>query len=160
MDEFSCLVIRGICDYADSHKNKRWQPYAAATAAAYAKELLSIIPAQEIVTTTKAADAFQMAEGTPDLQNYDKTFGLVVISIGRSKNLTNCSADHIEHKIPFSLKGVPLVNRFVRRDAEMRELEEFFRRKISDPTRRKVLLMHGLGGIGKTQLAIDLQRIC
>ncbi|KAJ4355061.1 hypothetical protein N0V95_003279 [Ascochyta clinopodiicola] len=27
MDSFPCLVIRGICDYADSHKNKRWQPY-------------------------------------------------------------------------------------------------------------------------------------
>ena len=23
MDSFLCLVIRGICDYADSHKNKR-----------------------------------------------------------------------------------------------------------------------------------------
>jgi nucleoside phosphorylase len=67
MDEFSCLVIRGICDYADSHKDKRWQPYAAATAAAYAKELLSIIPAQEVVATTKAADALQMSRGTPDL---------------------------------------------------------------------------------------------
>jgi len=43
MNNFPCLVIRGICDYADTHKNKRWQPYAAATAAAYAKELLSII---------------------------------------------------------------------------------------------------------------------
>ncbi|KAE8148897.1 nucleoside phosphorylase domain-containing protein [Aspergillus avenaceus] len=30
-----CLVIRGICDYADSHKNKLWQEYAAAKAAAY-----------------------------------------------------------------------------------------------------------------------------
>ncbi|OCK73236.1 purine and uridine phosphorylase, partial [Lepidopterella palustris CBS 459.81] len=39
-----CLVIRGICDYSDSHKNKTWQAYAAATAAAYAKELLSVIP--------------------------------------------------------------------------------------------------------------------
>ncbi|PVI00781.1 purine and uridine phosphorylase [Periconia macrospinosa] len=35
-----CLVIRGICDYSDSHKNKNWQSFAAATAAAYAKELL------------------------------------------------------------------------------------------------------------------------
>ena len=34
------LVIRGISDYSDSHKNKAWQKYAAATAAAYAKELL------------------------------------------------------------------------------------------------------------------------
>ncbi|KAF5017123.1 hypothetical protein F66182_10992, partial [Fusarium sp. NRRL 66182] len=34
MNEFPCLVIRGICDYADSHKNKKWQPYAAGVAAA------------------------------------------------------------------------------------------------------------------------------
>ncbi|KAK1839054.1 nacht and ankyrin domain protein [Colletotrichum chrysophilum] len=35
-----CLVIRGICDYSDSHKNKAWQGYAAIAAAAYAKDLL------------------------------------------------------------------------------------------------------------------------
>ncbi|RYP39319.1 hypothetical protein DL768_010725 [Monosporascus sp. mg162] len=50
MDGFPCLVIRGICDYSDSHKNKRWQEYAAATAAAYAKELLSIIHPNETQT--------------------------------------------------------------------------------------------------------------
>ncbi|KAF9873253.1 hypothetical protein CkaCkLH20_09416 [Colletotrichum karsti] len=37
---FPCLVVRGICDYSDSHKNKEWQGYAAMTAAAYAKDLL------------------------------------------------------------------------------------------------------------------------
>jgi nucleoside phosphorylase len=52
MDDFPCLVIRGICDYADSHKKKRWQPYAAATAAAYAKELLNVISATQVVQTT------------------------------------------------------------------------------------------------------------
>lgn len=56
MDEFPCLVIRGICDYADSHKNKRWQPYAAATAAAYMKELLSVIPTREVVGISRAAE--------------------------------------------------------------------------------------------------------
>lgn len=40
MNSFPCLVIRGICNYSDSHKNDDWQDYAAATAAAYAKELL------------------------------------------------------------------------------------------------------------------------
>lgn len=49
---FSYLIIRGICDYSDSHKNKQWQEYAAAAAAAYAKEFLSIIP-----TTTEASQA-------------------------------------------------------------------------------------------------------
>ncbi|KAH6855744.1 nucleoside phosphorylase domain-containing protein [Chaetomium sp. MPI-CAGE-AT-0009] len=41
MDTLPSMVIRGICDYADSHKNKEWQPYAALTAAAYAKDLLA-----------------------------------------------------------------------------------------------------------------------
>ena len=48
MNNFPCLVVRGICDYADSHKNKRWQSFAAATAASFAKEILSIIPSQDV----------------------------------------------------------------------------------------------------------------
>ncbi|THZ81488.1 purine and uridine phosphorylase [Aureobasidium pullulans] len=43
MNRMPCLVIRGICDYCDSHKNKDWQGYAAMTAAAYTTELLSEI---------------------------------------------------------------------------------------------------------------------
>ncbi|TFB03806.1 hypothetical protein CCMA1212_004252 [Trichoderma ghanense] len=47
MNHFPCLVIRGVCDYSDSHKNKEWQGYAAMTAAAYAKALLwGIVPSQ------------------------------------------------------------------------------------------------------------------
>ena len=47
-DNFPWLAIRGICDYTDSHRNQRWQAYAATTAAAYAKELLLAIPATEV----------------------------------------------------------------------------------------------------------------
>ncbi|RKL01772.1 hypothetical protein BFJ71_g5101 [Fusarium oxysporum] len=45
MDVLPCLPIRGICDYSDSHKAKGWQKYAAAVAAAYARELLESLPA-------------------------------------------------------------------------------------------------------------------
>jgi nucleoside phosphorylase len=45
MNILQCLVVRGICDYTDSHKIKRWQPFAAAAAAACAKEILSFVPA-------------------------------------------------------------------------------------------------------------------
>lgn len=48
MNDFQCVVIRGICDYADSHKNKEWQGYAAAVAAAYAKELLLVVPFNQV----------------------------------------------------------------------------------------------------------------
>ncbi|THV63542.1 hypothetical protein D6D28_10596, partial [Aureobasidium pullulans] len=47
MNRFPCLVVRGICDYSDSHKNKGWQGYAAMTAAAYTKDLLArMVPSQ------------------------------------------------------------------------------------------------------------------
>jgi nucleoside phosphorylase len=39
-DVFPCVVIKGACDYADSHKTKAWQRYAAATAAACMKAFL------------------------------------------------------------------------------------------------------------------------
>jgi nucleoside phosphorylase len=48
MNDFPCLVIRGICDYADSHKSKDWQEHAAAVAAAFAKELLSVVLVQQV----------------------------------------------------------------------------------------------------------------
>ncbi|KAK3378907.1 hypothetical protein B0T24DRAFT_493620, partial [Lasiosphaeria ovina] len=48
MNHFPCLVIRGICDYSDSHKNKEWQGYAAMAAAAYAKDLLYRMPPNKV----------------------------------------------------------------------------------------------------------------
>ncbi|KAI5460503.1 Pfs, NB-ARC and ankyrin domain protein [Mariannaea sp. PMI_226] len=48
MNTFPCLVIRGICDYSDSHKNDEWQGYAAMVAAAYAKALLCRIPPTDV----------------------------------------------------------------------------------------------------------------
>ncbi|KAI9773772.1 MAG: hypothetical protein M1839_002005 [Geoglossum umbratile] len=48
MDNFPCIVIRGICDYGDSHKNKDWQEHAAAVAAAFAKELLEHVQPSDV----------------------------------------------------------------------------------------------------------------
>ncbi|KAI1827296.1 nucleoside phosphorylase domain-containing protein [Xylaria intraflava] len=42
---FPCIIVKGVCDYADSHKNKKWQDYAAAAAAACLKALLEAWPA-------------------------------------------------------------------------------------------------------------------
>jgi nucleoside phosphorylase len=63
MNSFPCLIIRGICDYADSHKNKEWQHFAAATAATCAKELLSVIPAAKIGKIRTVDEAVEGNEG-------------------------------------------------------------------------------------------------
>jgi nucleoside phosphorylase len=61
MDIFPCLVIRGICDYSDSHKNKDWQEYAAATAAAYAREILLTMAERVVQGLERPTD--RVAEG-------------------------------------------------------------------------------------------------
>jgi len=54
MNNFPCIVIRGICDYADSHDHNDWQEHAAAVAAGYAKELLEITDPMDITDTPEA----------------------------------------------------------------------------------------------------------
>jgi len=56
MNRFPCLVIQGICDYSDSHKNEEWQGYAAMTAAAYAKDLLCRIPPTRVEAEKRIGD--------------------------------------------------------------------------------------------------------
>ncbi|KAL2801619.1 nucleoside phosphorylase domain-containing protein [Aspergillus granulosus] len=55
INHFPCLVIHSICNYADSHKSKEWQGYAAMTAAAYAKDLLYQVIPQQVITKQKAS---------------------------------------------------------------------------------------------------------
>lgn len=62
MNDFPYLVIRGICDYADSHKNDKWQPHAAAVAAAYMKELLLTIPTHAVLQTQHAGESILSRE--------------------------------------------------------------------------------------------------
>ncbi|CAF9918739.1 MAG: hypothetical protein GOMPHAMPRED_001614 [Gomphillus americanus] len=63
MNDFPCLIIRGISNYCDSHKNKQWQPYAAvAAAAAYAKRLLSVIVPRIVAEEKLAAEVAGILE--------------------------------------------------------------------------------------------------
>ncbi|KAI3393283.1 hypothetical protein diail_4493 [Diaporthe ilicicola] len=73
-DVFPCLVIRGISDYADSHKNETWQKFAAAAAAAYAREILlnmakqmpRLLPQQVLRTAETKPDSDAKTSGSKD----------------------------------------------------------------------------------------------
>ncbi|PLB40262.1 uncharacterized protein BDW47DRAFT_116046 [Aspergillus candidus] len=123
MNNFPCLIIRGICDYADSHKNDKWQGYAAAVAAAYAKELLSVTSVSQTAASRKAVEILQA-----------ELF-----------------------KIPFDTKGVPMIDEFIGRETEIENIWSIIR-PDTEPM-RKVAILNGMGGIGKTQLAIHLARV-
>lgn len=59
MNRLPCLVIRGIYNYSDSHKNDHWQRYAAMMAAAYATEILRVLQPQTVAAERKLGDALK-----------------------------------------------------------------------------------------------------
>ncbi|KAL4972996.1 hypothetical protein BDW66DRAFT_154205 [Aspergillus desertorum] len=109
MDQLPCLVVRGICDYCDSHKQKQWQGHAALTAAAYAKMLLQKVPPHG----------------------------------RRSGNI----AETRSWMVPFARN-----TRFAGRQHEIDCLESLI---IHSGGPAKIAI-YGLGGIGKTQVALEI----
>ncbi|RKL00715.1 hypothetical protein BFJ68_g12581 [Fusarium oxysporum] len=104
MNHFQCVVIRGICDYCDSHKNDEWQEYAATAAAAYTKDLLlqvapSSVQKEERIETLlgqvneKVDDIHQMAtESSRDIRSLSSSVHDNAIS--RWLNPADPSVDH------------------------------------------------------------------
>ena len=72
----------------------------------------------------------------------------------RKKEATSRANSYV---VPFEIRGVPIVNAYVERDQEMRVMEEELC-PGADCEKRKVFVLHGLGGIGKTQLSLAYAR--
>ncbi|GKZ23954.1 hypothetical protein AbraCBS73388_010562 [Aspergillus brasiliensis] len=109
-DTFPCIIIKGVCDYADSHKNKLWQAYAAATGASAAKAFLEYWRPrvdQGILETSMTRQ--------------------FIVPFGRNRH-------------------------FVGHHDELSKLEQL----CSTAKRPARLAITGLGGIGKTQIALEL----
>ncbi|KAN0087056.1 hypothetical protein V8E54_000744 [Elaphomyces granulatus] len=111
MNQLPCLVIRGICDYSDSHKNKHWQGYAALAAAAYARILLSVVSVNQL-----------------------------------QKNFDQVSQEGC-WMVPFERNP-----RFLGRHNEVARLQE----RIVSKDRVRKMAIAGLGGVGKTQIALEI----
>ncbi|KAL4758885.1 purine and uridine phosphorylase [Aspergillus foveolatus] len=113
-DNVPCIIIKGVCDYADSHKSKLWQTYAAATGASVAKAFLGYWGPES-------------REAMP---------------------ADNYSAGHLVFRnIPF-----PKNEGFVGRGEQLGQLEEL----LFSPGHQHKVAITGLGGVGKTQIALEL----
>lgn len=58
--DFPCLLIRGICSYTDSHRNKEWHRHAALAAAAFAKHLILHLSPEKVEKEIKIKESLGM----------------------------------------------------------------------------------------------------
>lgn len=66
--------------------------------------------------------------------------------------------DHGPYRTPFSLHGVPVSDNFANRLSDTAELERYLLPRPRSQQQRRIFVIHGSGGIGKTQLAVDFAR--
>ncbi|KZL84224.1 kinesin light [Colletotrichum incanum] len=163
MNHFPCLVIRGICDYSDSHKNKEWQGFAAMMAAAYAKDLLFEIPPNsveaekpilEVLNTIQeglhglrqTADETKMAVETI---HSNQTILLVDIQQGVQNLKSHKAEDLFIARNPHFVVPFPSDPDFVNRP----DIWTWTEMRYAGSEKRFALV--GLGGLGKSQVAIQ-----
>ncbi|RAH46267.1 uncharacterized protein BO95DRAFT_120599 [Aspergillus brunneoviolaceus CBS 621.78] len=150
MNNFPCIVIRGICDYADSGKEKSWQEYAAAVAAAYAKELLECVHPSMIDTEEAAKNILEKVERytqeTRDtlsiLQSqFEQTIGWENLRIVQGALFDSYDNEHEE-----CLKGT--------RTNLLDEVETWIKSK----DRKCIFWLNGMAGTGKSTIAQTIAR--
>ncbi|KAH7201202.1 hypothetical protein DER44DRAFT_827832 [Fusarium oxysporum] len=142
MNRFPCLVIRGICDYADSHKNDQWQGYAAATAAAFAVELLEHVPTAQLEATQKVVEVIQSLEqrinslSTP-IHNLDHRTALNQLSIAEGASFDSKAEEHDPTCLPDT------------RQELLKEIERW----IDSSESKTIFWLNGMAGTGKSTIS-------
>ncbi|GKZ39316.1 hypothetical protein AbraIFM66950_012282 [Aspergillus brasiliensis] len=136
MNELPTLVIRGICDYCDSHKHDEWQGYAALAAAAYAKKLLTTIPPKEIV----------VQEQEPNFTPWERACLDNLLNPTPEESINSLQREN-GNRTPGTCSWF----------LESSELKSWFRRdKCVNELEQNVLWLYGNPGIGKSTMAMTL----
>ncbi|KAJ5166392.1 uncharacterized protein N7482_005173 [Penicillium canariense] len=135
--DFPCMVIRGISDYCDSHKNDMWHGYAAAVAAAYARQLFFHISIEE---EAQRRSVQPLPSGGTKAMTYT------------TELQTESEPNAIEHQSRTYYVIPSLANRhFTGRESTLEKLQQMLFVQASS----QKLALFGLGGVGKTQVALQ-----
>ncbi|KAL4789263.1 ankyrin [Aspergillus venezuelensis] len=145
MNHFPCLVIRGICDYADSHKNKDWQGYAALVAAAYAQDLLHQLTPKRVENEKKITDVLHGIDAT--VSRVESSVNVISSRLNRTEEL-----EALDWLTPINYG--PRQSHFLRarQPGTSQWLIESVKYRDWRKADKKTLLCSGIPGAGKTIL--------
>ncbi|KAL1387464.1 hypothetical protein HDK64DRAFT_134977, partial [Phyllosticta capitalensis] len=150
LNHFPCLVIRGICDYSDTHKNKEWQGYAAMTAAAFATNLLKHITPRDVEAQKSLRD---------HMSSIDQKLGDVAVTAQKIK--TSIEDTQAESQWREALSWLSAPDPWTNYDKALRQRHPGSGQwLLENPTYlawktrpNSFLWLHGIPGCGKTVLS-------
>ncbi|KAL0937045.1 uncharacterized protein CTRU02_209261 [Colletotrichum truncatum] len=153
MNHFPCLVIRGICDYSDSHKNKQWQGFAAMTAAAYATDLLRQIPPNKVEAERRIADVLSLLQEDVDRMQRDVSETKAVATTTRNNQHLDKVRRWLSPSDPSSNASMARERRHAGTGTWLLESTTF---NEWEAGKRRHLWLYGLAGCGKTVLSTTI----
>ncbi|KAK4081539.1 uncharacterized protein Triagg1_2280 [Trichoderma aggressivum f. europaeum] len=142
MNHFPCLVIRGICDYSDSHKNSDWHGYAAMTAAAYAKDLLIRIPPRKIESEKRITDIImrvdeKITEVDEKINDISQSLMFIKLPVAEGAAFDSHAEEHNPTCLP---------------DTRV-ELLQHIVSWTQDPSAKSIFWLNGMAGTGKSTIS-------
>ncbi|KAL5084168.1 hypothetical protein Trisim1_012244 [Trichoderma cf. simile WF8] len=142
MNHFPCLIIRGICDYSDSHKNAVWHGYAAMAAAAYAKDLLIRIPPKKIESEKRIIDIImKIDEKITEVDEKINYISQSILSIKLSVAEGAAFDSHAEEHNPTCLADTRV------------DLLQHIISWTQDPNAKAIFWLNGMAGTGKSTVS-------
>ncbi|KAF3933589.1 hypothetical protein ABW19_dt0205561 [Dactylella cylindrospora] len=151
MDNFPCLVIRGICNYSDGRtSDSRWLQYAALVAAAYAKELLHRISPKDVETEARVVDTISSTSEIPAKPGAEPGDTNTIIENPDSLERTERLRCWLSAPDPSTNQKIALQKRHKGSGRWFLNSEEFFAWKLE---RNSFLWIPGNMGSGKTVLS-------
>ncbi|QYS98805.1 hypothetical protein H0G86_005965 [Trichoderma simmonsii] len=147
MNRFPCLVIRGICDYSDSHKYDKWRGYAAIMAAAYTKDLLRHLIPEQVVAGKSAIDLLQGIHSQLEslvqmTDSVNHKFDLAKLSIAHGAEIDSFATQHDDECLPGTRIEI------------LRRIQDW----AVSPQGKCIFWLNGMAGTGKSTIGRTLAK--
>ncbi|KAI7908598.1 WD domain-containing protein [Pyricularia oryzae] len=147
VNQLPCMVIRGICDYSDSHKNKEWQGFAAMVAAAYAKELVGLIAPSQVdaerpIREVLAQVAQNVERAVPKIEKINRDIAFTKLPTANGATFDDHANEHDPACHP---------------DTRVDLLDDIYR-WIENPNGKHIFWLRGMAGTGKSTISRTVAR--